>query len=290
MSPAAEPTQRPQAPRPRTLPLWPADAVPSTDEAEQALRAILAGDRGLDAELTARLERDLTPVERAAFTGGEAAPSFRAAAILRWRLGAALVTAPEVGRPFDAEAVNALVADTDEVLTALKTHADGAPEQGEVVGKIRAGVVRDAVALGNVVQQLATTAAGEGKVAVAKAVQAKLLSIVDGEAPQPEAERRSRKAWIALAVALAVGGGLHALELMRPAPERRAPPAGAPADAVVAPPQGQREIIMTRDGKRMPPGELITFREAQKLRGRRVVELAPGMYAVEPELSGGAKP
>ena len=113
------------------LPVWPADSVPNAAEAERAVAAVLDGTAGgLGPEIVARIKSDLTDVERAAFAGDapEDLRAFRVAAALRWRLAAAVLTAPRTGR-FDAAAVAALLADTDAVLADVDRAGAGAPEE-----------------------------------------------------------------------------------------------------------------------------------------------------------------
>jgi hypothetical protein len=284
MSAAAQRTRQPASPAEgaSTLPAWPADAVPSGAEAEHAMRSVLAGAPGaLDAALVARVAGDLTPAERAAFAEeGDAAVALRAAAGLRWRLAAALATAPPTGSRMDLDAVTALVVDTDQVLAGLKRCAEGAVGAlARDVARARDGVVRDAIALGNVVEAI-TARAGGAAPAAAPALRTRLLSLVEGEAPD-RPERRGRAVWIALAVALAVAGAYHGWNLY----ERTRQPtvdfptvAGAPAGmrGAVDPRSGARALV-AEPGKLPAKADVAQFKADEREKGRVVREVAPGV-------------
>jgi hypothetical protein len=268
---------------------WPAADVPTAAEADRAIEAVLRGaPGGLDAELVARVSRELSEAERAAFAGEAegAASVLRAGAGMRWRLGAAVVTAPQSGA-FDADAVAALLADTDDLLAGLKKLADESPDAAAPVAAIRAGVVHDAISIGNVVQRLTPAGAAKSPAAV-KALQARVLSITAGEAPSA-GRRRARVLWAALAVAALGAGGLE-LQQRLSAPPPPATAAGAPAGSMVSGERSGRSLLVTRDGKPMPAEDLARLREAQRSRGRAVREVAAGVYELEPIGAGEVKP
>jgi hypothetical protein len=269
----------------RALPLWPASSVPSAEEAERVVRDVLAGEaQALDATLVARLLEDLTDLERAALgADGEPTRPLRAIAGLRWRLGAAIVTAPERGA-YDADAAAALLADADALLAELQRGAEGAPEA--VVGavaEIRKVLVRDAIALGNALQRLAASSADTAPApAAAKAVEARLLSIVEGSGVEPAAERRSsRKLWVVFVLVAVAAAGYHGWRwTQRPVPV----PAieGAPLGVIASGGSARQTLIFTRDGKAMSASDLERLSAAQAQRNMHVRELSPGVYAVEP--------
>lgn len=283
----AEPTPIPiePPPPPRTLPAWPADSLPSADEAEYAVRAVLAGSAGtLDPTLTSRLAAELTEIERAAFGGtDEAASPVRAAAALRWRLGAAVITAPERG-PVDADAVAQLLADADAVLCALKDSAEDAPpELADALAGIRKSLVADAISLQNAVTRLGAPVL-RVVAPVAKAPAARLLSVVEGELHEPPSEhRKSWKVWALLAVAVLGAGGWHAYSFTN-RPAAPVPVAdGAPLGMVASPERGGRMLLVTQDGRPLPAADLERLQSVQRAKGKRVVELSRGLYAIEPE-------
>ena len=289
----AEPTPVPiePPPPPRALPAWPADSLPSATEAEYAVRAVLAGSAGaLDPTLTSRLSAELTEIERAAFGGAdETARPVRAAAALRWRLGAAVITAPERG-PVDADAVAQLLADADAVLGALKDSTqDAPPELADAVAGIRKSLVADAISLQNAVTRLGAPDLLVPTPAVPKPVEARVLSVVSGDLAEEHDHHRSGTGmWVLLALALVAGASYHAYAwYSRP---RASPPAeGMPAGTTATPDRGGRTLVVTRDGKPLPGEELEKFRAAQRAKGKRVREFARGIYAVEPEESPGER-
>jgi len=281
----AEPTPVPiePPPPPRALPAWPADSLPSATEAEYAVRAVLAGSAGaLDPTLTSRLSAELTEIERAAFGGAdETARPVRAAAALRWRLGAAVITAPERG-PVDADAVAQLLADADAVLGALKDSTqDAPPELADAVAGIRKSLVADAISLQNAVTRLGAPV--PQLVAPApKAPEARLLSVVDGELQEPPSERKSSwKVWVVLAIAVVGAGGWHAYSWTNRPPPPAPPAEGAPLGMVASPERGGRMLLVTQDGRPLSAADLERLQSAQRPKGKRVVELSPGVYAIE---------
>jgi hypothetical protein len=271
----------------RALPAWPADSLPSAAEAERAVLAVLAGTAGaLDPTLTTRLSAELTEVERAAFDGtaDDAAGAVRAAAALRWRLGAAVVTAPERG-PVDADTVAQLLADADAVLGALKDSAlDAPPEFGEAVAGIRKSLVADAISLQNAVTRLgATPRAAAPAAPIAPSPAARVLSVVEGEAEVAPARSSSGKLIALLVVAVIAAGAYHAWRWTnRPVPV--ATVAGAPVTATGGPGANGQTLLFTRDGKPFPPAELEQLVAAQAKLRMRVRELSPGVYAIEPDV------
>jgi hypothetical protein len=263
---------------------WPIDDVPMPEQAERAVAAILSGSAGkLAGELVSLVSAEITDAERDAFErGGDGAESLRAAAGLRWRLAAALLTAPQHDARFDAAAVAGLLADADAVLAMLHAAPPASPAAAEAAPVIRKALVRDAVRLASVVEGLARSAQQAGA-PVAKELATRILSIHGLEEAEAPHGRRQLAVWIVFALAVVAGVAYHgqAHFRVRSAPPRPPAFAGAPAGARGMSDASGRTKVVVNPGA-VGAAELEAFRRAEEQRGNVVRELAPGVIVSTP--------
>jgi hypothetical protein len=279
----------------RTPPRWPAD-VPSEVDAEGILCAAFgglkaAGDPALEAALVA-----LTALEKGALDGvpqGIDPVPLRRAATLRYRIETALATAPAAGAPIDLDAGRALLAAVDDVLAAM-TSLGASPRAAEA-DAIRRALVKEAVDLSELLQRLAprhgapAPAASGAAIAPSRSSVARVLAtdaIAEGQVA-----RRSRRAWIALAVVTVLGGGFHAYRwAARPPPPKLPTLAGLPEQALGFEKPGGGRMIVSKDGAPLTAGELAAFRRAEEAAGRVIREVAPGIFVSAPPSLQGSTP
>jgi hypothetical protein len=270
---------------PLEAPRWPAD-VPGDADAEAILCAAFgglkaAGDPALDAALGA-----LTELEKHALDGvpqGLDPVPLRRAATLRYRVTAAIGSAPAPGAPIDDAAGRALLAEIDEVLgtiarLATSTHAAEADA-------IRHALVKEAVDLSELLQLLATPEAPAAlPVRAAKPWTRTPVPATRVVVPATAGEdRRSRGGWIALAVVALLVGAWHGQRLLaRPAPPPRPTVPGAPDGAFGYGGADGSRIVISGTGQPMPPAQAEAFREREAAAGRSVREVAPGVYVSAP--------
>jgi hypothetical protein len=202
----------------------------------------------------------------------------------------ALGSAPRAGEPADAEAVQALLAETDDVLAELKALEEGAPQEARAaLDALRSRLVGEAVDLTEAVHRLSAHRAGDAAQTPpplprpVRAGRARVLSNVSGDRTRGvRAPVRTR--WlVVLAVAALAAGAFHVHEAStRPPPPGPPTFAGAPRDAV-----GVRHrdvgIVVPRAGKTLDPGEVERFKAQEALRGNVVKEIAPGVHVSVPE-------
>lgn len=265
-------------------PDWPA-AIPSQAEASEALCRALAGTLPSGAPLGAVAEQvlvGLSALEREVLAGDpqpfDAAP-VRAAAVMRLRVAAALVSAPAPGAAVDRGALHELLGEIDGLLARVKVLLGAAPHDARLgLEAVRNALVREAIAF----SEAAAVAEQGAAVAPAPAAGPRrgTARLVVAEAPPPR--RRPTVLLALLAVAAAAALGYHGLRLVdRPAP---APPPtfpGAPEGTIGAG-RGAGRVLMTIPGSRIDPAELERFRRLEASKGNVLRSVAPGTWLIEP--------
>ena len=264
--------------------------VVSAAAAEALLASALRGapDSGPAARTAARVASALSPDERAALTGGPVAHNpalLRTTAGLRLRLELALATVPAPGAPFDGPAAQVLLGEVDAALSQVKAAVDAAePALAASLHPIRLALMDGGVALAGAHAMLtpegALAPAAPAATPSSRAATRVLSNVNTGESePTPVA---GRGIWFAFgAVALLVVAH-HAYQFAtRAAPETLPTLPGAPAGTFVVQ-QGSSRTLQAQPGVRVDPGELERFTTQEQGLGRRVRELAPGMWIIEP--------
>ncbi|HYQ80949.1 MAG TPA: hypothetical protein VEP68_05575 [Anaeromyxobacteraceae bacterium] len=274
---------------------WPGTVLSSRD-AEGLLAGALAGFWPERPDLkghTERIAAELSPLERDAIAGrpvpADPAPVCRAAA-LRWQVSAALATAPPPGSPVDAAAVRAILAEIDAALAELKQVSQGAPAEAVPgLDRLRRDLVAEAVDLTEAVHRIAPQEVPPPAQAAraAAAGRTRLLSMQPSEAAEAPGQRRRRVGtWVALGLAVVLGGAYHGWRhFLRPAPPPMPRLAGAPAGFMAPAVPGRVKVLTPEPGKATDPAEVERFRIAEELKGNRVQEVR-GVLVVIP--AGGA--
>jgi hypothetical protein len=278
---------------PNAARVWPAD-VPSEGEAEGILCAAFGGlkaadDPALDAALgtLTQLEKDAL---NAALREFDPVP-LRRAATLRYRITTAVNTAPAPGEPIDAEAGRTLLAAMDEVLAAVAMLSTS--PRGEEIEPIRRALVKEAVDFSELLQRLAPSddltgpaappraaSAATSRTAVARVVE------VDAAADSEDA-RRSRRAWLMLAIIVVLGGAFHGYRWFQRPPRPQLPTLrGLPEQALGFEKPGGARMVISKDGVPLTADELTEFRRTEEAAGRVVREVAPGIFISEPTNQG----
>ncbi len=274
---------------------WPGTVLSSRD-AEGLLAGALAGFWPERPDLkghTERIAAELSPLERDAIAGrpvpADPAPVCRAAA-RRWQVSAALATVPPPGSPVDAAAVRAILAEIDAVLAELKQVSQGAPAEAVPgLDRLRRDLVAKAVDLTEAVHRIAPQEAPPPAQAARAAAEGRtrLLSMQPSEAAEAPSQRRRRVGtWVALGLAVVLGGAYHGWRhFLRPAPPPMPRLAGAPAGFMAPAVPGRVKVLTPEPGKATDPAEVERFRIAEELKGNKVQEVR-GVLVVIP--AGGA--
>ncbi len=239
----------------------------------------------------AQVAAGLTPLELDVFAGRPtdvaAEPVWRAA-VLRLRVGTALVTRPAPGTPADAGAVAALLTEIDGLLGEVKgLLADAPPAVKSALEGIRNALVKEAVDFSEACHQV-EAAIVPAKAEVARAAPAvKFLSVRAGEDELEAGERkRGRAVWVLLVVAVLGAGGFHGYrwwKLQSAVAQLKTYP-GQPDGMMLlpAPPGATTRELMPIKG---PPdrAQVEQFKAQQKLLGKVVTETPAGGLRISPE-------
>jgi hypothetical protein len=282
---------------------WPGTVLSAAD-AEGVLAGALSGFLPEVEALRAQVERVLPALsapERDALRGAAVPVDPSAlcrAAGLRFQLSLALASAPAAEGPVDAAAVRAILAGIDAVLAELKRLEAGvqAAARGPM-GDIRRALVKEAIDFTDTVHRVSPPEAPAAAAPRARAAPvARILSnraAGTAEAAAARAPRRAGK-WIALAVALLLGGAYHGWRYApRPKPLVRPDVPGAPPGMMAGPdgPGGVR-LLISESGAPPDPEKLAQFKLQEEMKGGTVREAGPGVILVLPPAAAppGAEP
>jgi hypothetical protein len=152
------------SPPPPPTPAWPA-GIPGLDVAERALRSALDASAPPDPAIggvATRVAGELSEIEGKALRGAplqvDSSPLRRAAA-MRVRVGAALASAPPPGARADGDAVAALLAEIDDLLSDVNAvAASGSMELAAALAACRGALVKEAIDFSEVAQRYAVEA------------------------------------------------------------------------------------------------------------------------------------
>ncbi|HET9599837.1 MAG TPA: hypothetical protein VFP65_29955 [Anaeromyxobacteraceae bacterium] len=281
------------APEGVVAPLAPAELA-SGEEVEALLAEHLRSGSVAPAfrATTEAIAGGLTQLERAALLG-ESLPvdplPLRSAVALRWRATAILARAHSSGA-VDAPAAQALPAEIDVALAALKAAGDAAPSDlAADLASSRNALVSVAVAL---TDSLAASCEVEEAPAAAPVQRARpttrILSTRSGE------ERRWawRKAAVfgtllVVAAGVAVSYHLRTTNAVARARTLHQLP-GAPAHTLGAV-RGTGKVLSVLPGKTVDPADIERFRAAEEAQGNVVEQVGPGTWVVRPKPAGGVR-
>jgi hypothetical protein len=267
---------------------WPANG-PSAGEAEAMLRDALAGAGGLSTHraVVEQAIAGLSVLEREVFLGGapaiDAGP-IRHAAVLRLRVAVALATRPPPGAAVDGAAVAELLSEIDRLLGAVKGLLDAAPLEAQAsLEAIRNALVKEAVDFSEASHQMglagsATIAARSG---ASRPSSATRVVAVRSGVSEPEAaeRRRSRVAWVVLAVAVLGAAAFHGYrwkQKEQAVAELKTYPGQPDGMRLLPAPPGAttRELVPLQG--RPDRAQVEKFKEQQRLLGKTVTETGVG--------------
>jgi hypothetical protein len=268
-------------------PAWPA-GLPSVDEAEGALVMKLRGRLGPEAPLATLAEQAtaaMSDLERAVL-GGAAQPfdtrPILRAAVMRFRVAAAIATAPAPPARVDGAAVAALLADLDAVLGEVNALASAVPaEQQAALASVRNALVREAVDFSEVAHHASLAPTEALAPRGARAPEPRVVSIQAAEPAAPHQTRRRVVLGVVLALASLAAAGYHAwrwnqkeqaITSLRTIP-------GAPDGMMLLPsaPGSPRVLVPVRKPDR---AQVERFRADQARRGFTVTEDGAGVLTI----------
>jgi hypothetical protein len=257
---------------------WPGN-VPSQAQALEVLRGRLSLAVSLPG--ARKLLEKLTQPEREALLVDGQADALREALVARWRLAAARDLRLTAGSKVDSVALDALLAEVDRALEALRAAAPTTPELGLAMDRTSETLAQEAVDFSSDVR----AASSQQPVAPAPVVphRPSMTGKVSFDTEKPEQARRRRKLQFlqlaALAVVALAVGAYHFASMPRSQPSNQA---GAPNDTLISTDAktGTQVVRSTRLGPASP--ELQAWLEQQKAKGLQVKELDPGTWLISP--------
>lgn len=264
--------------------IWPGN-VPSQ---EQAL-AVLRGRQTLAVSLPGarKLQEKLTQPEREALLQEGVGNALSEALAVRWRLAAALdLLLTSEGR-VDQVALDALMAEVDRALAALRATDTPSPELALAIDRTFESLTQEAVDFDSNVKAASNpepvTPAPAAPVPMPKKPTTSTPAVKPAFQPLDEpapGARKSKAAYIALAVVFVAAAGYHVSNLLQSGKQESNYP-GAPHNTLVMPSSnGALTVRSTLTGQVTP--EQQAWLAQQKARGLQVKEVGPGTWLVTP--------
>ncbi|MFY0522325.1 hypothetical protein ACN28I_03605 [Archangium gephyra] len=268
---------------------WPGN-VPTQIQALE----VLCGKRTLAISLpnARRLQEKLTLPEREVLMDEGLADSLRNAVAVRWRLAAAQDLLLTAGGRVDQVALEALLAEVDRTLEALRAATPASPDMGLAIDRTWETLTQEAVDFASNVK---AAASGQPIAAPppAPAHGAPKKPAATGKVTfQPDEAEQKKKApqgpnkslFIGLGVAVALAGAYHGVNLNQAPPPL--PPAythpGAPPDTVILSNASDGSLLMrsTRMGPLTPQQQ--AWIKQQEARGMQMKPQGSGSYLLVP--------
>jgi hypothetical protein len=280
---------------------WPANA-PDLELSERALLAAVDGAAPPIPELgdvAAQVAAALSDIERAALLG--ASPGFdatplRRAAAMRVRVGFAFASAPPAGSNSDSAAVAAFLGEIDALLSEVNALAAAVPEDmAPALGACRNALVKEAIDFSEVAQRyvpVEVEPVPQEQRRPAKVAGARVLSDARVSEAEKHYEKRQARIWIALGVAVVVAAAYHGWSFVQSRQVAVAPPTlpGMPTNTLgIETPGGSLKVLMASPEEPLDPEVLRKFKEDEALKGREVLETAPGVFTSVPAAPASAR-
>ncbi|PTL76900.1 hypothetical protein DAT35_47385 [Vitiosangium sp. GDMCC 1.1324] len=227
-----------------------------------------------------KLQEKLTLPEREALQDDGLADALRDAVAMRWRLAAAQDLLLTAEGKVDEVALNALLAEVDQALEALRASNPASPDLALAIDRTWETLTQEAVDFSSNVKAAAANPAPAPVHAAPKKPAATTGKVTfQAEEPQKQQGQPASQKWMVVALALVVAavGAYHALNRPQAAPQPPLYP-GAPANTMVFPDTATGALVVrsTHIGPTSP--ELQAWLKQQEAKGMLVKELGPGNY------------
>ncbi|MFL5352977.1 hypothetical protein [Archangium sp.] len=269
--------------------MWPGN-VPNQTQALEVLR----GQRTLVVSLPSarKLQEKLTLPEREALQDDGLADALRDAVAVRWRLAAAQDLLLSGGGKVDEGALNALLAEVDRTLEALRAATPASPDLGLAIDRTWETLTQEAVDFSSNVKAASNQPAAPVHPvhAAPKKPAATGKVTFQAEETDPQKQGKARKPiWLYATLGLAVvaAGAYHFFNTTQGPPQPPAYP-GAPANTVILPDTASGALVVRSMLVGSASPELQAWLKQQEAKGMQLKELGPGNYLLTP--SPAAKP
>lgn len=260
--------------------MWPGN-VPNQTQALEVLR----GQRTLVVSLPGarKLQEKLTLPEREALQDDGLADELRDAVAMRWRLAAAQDLLLTAGGKVDEGALNALLAEVDRTLEALRAATPASPDLGLAIDRTWETLTQEAVDFSSNVKAASNQPAAPVQAAPKKPAATGKVTFQSEEAdPQKKGKARPPIGlFVTLGVAVAAAGAYHFLNTTQGPPQPPAYP-GAPANTVVLPDTATGALVVRSMSVGPTSPELQAWIKQHEAKGMQVKELGPGNYVLTP--------
>ena len=259
---------------------WPGN-VPTQAQALEVLR----GRRTLVVSLPSarRLQEKLTLPEREALLDEGLAEALSEAVAVRWRLAAAQDLLLTAGGKVDQVALDALLAEVDQALEALRAATPTTPDMGLAIDRTWETLTQEAVDFSsNVKEASAQAASATAHAAPKKPAATGKVTFQAEPPPQQQAQDESRKPlYIALAVVTVVVGAYHGFNVMQGQKPVSTYP-GAPPYTMIIPNETSGTLLVRSTLNAPLTPEQQAWLKQQEAKGMQVKQLGPGNYLVTP--------
>ncbi|HEX5751657.1 MAG TPA: hypothetical protein VFZ09_35880 [Archangium sp.] len=264
--------------------IWPGN-VPTQAQALE----VLCGKRMLAISLpnARRLQEKLTLPEREALMDEGLADSLREAVAVRWRLAAAQDLLLTAGGRVDQTALEALLAEVDRALEALRAATPASPDMGLAIDRTWETLTQEAVDFSTNVKAASAQPATPAHPHAAPKKPA-ATGKVTFQAQEPEAQNGPKKTnkilFVGLGLAVAMVAAYHGTRMNQ---DTVAPPAayshpGAPPDTVVIPNTSNGSLLVRslRTGPTTPQQE--AWLKQQEASGMQLKPQGQGTWLLVP--------
>ncbi len=262
---------------------WPGN-VPSQVQALE----VLCGKRTLAISLpnARRLQDKLTLPEREALMDEGLADSLRDAVAVRWRLAAAQDLLLTAGGRVDQAALEALLAEVDRSLEALRAAAPASPDMGLAIDRTWETLTQEAVDFSTNVKAASAQPATPAPSAPKKPAATGKVTFQPQESDPQNGPRKTNKVlFVGLGLAVAAVAAYHGSRMMNQ--DIVAPPAaythpGAPPDTVVISNGSDGSLLVRslRTGRATPQQE--AWFKQQEASGMRLTPQGQGTWLLVP--------
>jgi hypothetical protein len=271
--------------------MWPGN-VPNQAQALEVLR----GQRTLVVSLPSarKLQEKLTLPEREALQDDGLADELRDAVAMRWRLAAAQDLLLSGGGRVDEDALNALLAEVDRTLEALRAATPASPDLGLAMDRTWETLTQEAVDFSTNVKAASNQPAAPVHPVHAAPKKPAATGKVTFQAAETDPRKQGKARtpiWLyaLLGVAVVAAGAYHALNATQLPPQPPAYP-GAPANTVVLPDTTTGALVVRSTLVGPPSAELQAWIKHQEAKGMQVKELGPGNYLLMPSSNSNNPP
>lgn len=261
--------------------LWPGN-IPSVPEALSAIREeiVLPEYETITRALCSALPDSVRVSLQA--TGEDSTATLRKAIVCCWRLEVAKLCVPTKG-PIDNELTEKMLAEVDEILTALQAPEDSPPELEKDICWLRGILTRSAVDFSEILQKIAKEQARAAAEASAQKFQPTKTRVLSFKKETSLPTRRTTRTWIIALVLVSLAAiSFHVWRYYEKQARRAALASPIPGTIRMSDPQATVQVFSAAGNQSLDPAAVSRFKATAEKQGKTIREIAPGELMVMP--------